>query len=117
MFYKNLCSLCEKNNTSVTAVLLDLGYSSSKGTAWKSGALPKYEIIKKLSEYFSVPVYTLFLEGEETPSIELSKEQKEIFDLFSKLNIKGKNKATEYIADLTENEKYTYYDNNIIKGA
>lgn len=54
MFYENLNTLCKKSNTTVTAVLKKLNISTSKGTAWKSGSVPKGDILTKLADYFNV---------------------------------------------------------------
>lgn len=54
MFYENLNTLCKKNSTTVTAVLKELNISTSKGTAWKNGSVPKGDTLSKLAEYFNV---------------------------------------------------------------
>lgn len=54
MFYDNLKALCKSNSTTVTAVLKELNISTSKGTAWKSGSVPKGDILTKLADYFNV---------------------------------------------------------------
>ena len=40
-FYKRLDSLCKATGTSVTALLKSLNISTSKGTAWKNGSIPR----------------------------------------------------------------------------
>lgn len=56
-FYEKLNSLCVKNGTSVTAVAVALGYSSSASTTWKnSKGMPRSSTVKKVADYFSVPV-------------------------------------------------------------
>ena len=56
-FYEKLNGLCIKNGTSVTAVAVALGYSSSASTTWKnSKGMPRSSTVKKVADYFSVPV-------------------------------------------------------------
>jgi len=54
MFFDRLQSLCNRDNTDVSSVLKALGLSTSKGTAWKGGAIPKGDILLKLAHYFHV---------------------------------------------------------------
>lgn len=56
-FYEKLNALCIKNGVSVTALAIALGYSSSAATTWKnSKGFPRSSTIKKIADYFSVPV-------------------------------------------------------------
>lgn len=54
MFFERLQSLCDRDNTDVSGVLKALGLSTSKGTAWKGGAIPKGDILLRLANYFNV---------------------------------------------------------------
>lgn len=65
MFYNQLEKLCKKNDITVTSLLKTLNLSTSKGTAWKSGSIPKYDILKSIAEYFEVSVSYLFEEESE----------------------------------------------------
>ena len=57
-FYEKVNALCLERGTSITAVATALGYSQSAPTTWKnSKGLPRANTIKKLSEYFGVPVF------------------------------------------------------------
>lgn len=55
-FFEILETLCTRNNTSVTAVLKELGYSTSKGTAWRNGSIPTGDILLNLAKRFNVSV-------------------------------------------------------------
>lgn len=56
-FYEKLNNLCIKNGTSVTAVAVTLGYSSSASTTWKnSKGMPRPSTVKRVADYFGVPV-------------------------------------------------------------
>lgn len=107
MFYDNLQNLCIKNGITVTALLQELKLSTSKGTAWKGGSLPKYDTIRTIAKYFSVPVYVLFMEGRETPTVELSQEHGKLIKLYEKINSKGKMKVMGYMEGLSECKEFT----------
>lgn len=65
-FYEKVNALCLERGTSITAVATALGYSQSAPTTWKnSKGLPRANTIKKLSEYFGVPIS--YLTGEDFP--------------------------------------------------
>lgn len=59
-FYKRLDSLCKATGTSVTALLKSLNISTSKGTAWKNGSIPRADILQKLATALhTTPAYLL----------------------------------------------------------
>lgn len=56
-FYEKLNGLCIQKGTSVTAVAVNLGFSRSLVTTWKnSKGMPRSSTVKKIADYFSVPV-------------------------------------------------------------
>ena len=59
-FYKRLDSLCKATGTSVTALLKSLNISTSKGTAWKNGSIPRAGVLQKLATALhTTPAYLL----------------------------------------------------------
>lgn len=56
VFFETLEALCARDNTTVTAVLKELGYSTSKGTAWRNGSVPTGDILLALARHFKVSV-------------------------------------------------------------
>ena len=59
-FYKRLDSLCKATGTSVTALLKSLNISTSKGTAWKNGSIPRADVLQKLATaLLTTPAYLL----------------------------------------------------------
>ena len=54
MFWKNLVALCNKHNTTPTAVVNHLGLAKGNVTSWKSGKTPQATTLKKVSDYFGV---------------------------------------------------------------
>lgn len=68
---------------------------------WKSGrAKPKIETARKMAEVLGCDPD--WLRGED-----VDPKETKLLKNFKKLNELGKDKANEYIEDLTENEKYT----------
>jgi len=54
MFFDNFKMLCNEKNTTPTTVIKQLGYSTSKITAWKNGSSPNIDIASKIADYFGV---------------------------------------------------------------
>lgn len=67
MFWQNLVELCNKKNTTPTAVVNALGISRGSVTMWKTGAIPRDTTLKKIADYFGVSTDYL-LGNEDTPS-------------------------------------------------
>jgi transcriptional regulator with XRE-family HTH domain len=62
-FYSRLQEACKSRGTTPTAVVKELGLSTSKITAWGNGSLPKADILKKLAERLGVSVAFFFGDG------------------------------------------------------
>lgn len=54
MFYDVLKAVCEKKNTSPSAVCLALGMSKSNVTEWKNGRSPKVNTVVLIAEHLGV---------------------------------------------------------------
>lgn len=55
IFFARLESLCSQNPVKdVSGLLRALDLSTSKGTAWRNGAIPKGDILLKIASYFHV---------------------------------------------------------------
>lgn len=105
MFYEQLKELCKRNKTTPTAFVTEkLGLSSSKITAWKNGSIPKYGILKQISEHFKVPVSYLFIESNEDSDIEL-----ELLEIFRQLNHDGQECVRNYAKYTLEDIRYQKY--------
>lgn len=66
-FYSNFLSMCNSAGKSPSKVVLEVGLKKSAVTRWKSGGSPTDATIKKLADYFGVPVGFL-LEEKEMPA-------------------------------------------------
>ena len=80
MFYDNFVQLCKKHGVSPSKAAVDAGLSKSTVTKWKAtpDAQPTGTAIKKLSEYFCVPISELLSEEEQkNPPSELVLTERE----------------------------------------
>lgn len=66
MFKENLNRMCKKKGTTLTKMLKDLGYSSSKTTAINNGQLPKEETLIEMAHYLGCSVMDFFDEPTVT---------------------------------------------------
>lgn len=111
MFYNNLKRICFERHTTITETLLKLGYSSSKGTAWKNGSIPKSKLLKEIADYLSVPVYLLFMGENErhderfSGKYDLSDDDLELIGEYKRLSFEGKNAVRMLIQAEKEKSK------------
>jgi transcriptional regulator with XRE-family HTH domain len=80
VFYDNFIQLCKKHGVSPSKAAVDAGLSKSTVTKWKTtpDAQPTGTAIKKLSDYFCVPISELLNEEEQkNPPSELALTERE----------------------------------------
>ena len=56
MFYEKLERLCQEKGISLRKLTGELNISNANATFWKNGSIPRKSTIKKLADYFCVPV-------------------------------------------------------------
>lgn len=95
MFFENLEQLCKANNTSVTAIVKDLGLSTSLVTNWRRGTIPNGETIIMLANYFHTTTDYLLL-GDKKIS-ELQNHEKEWLHLYNQLSEHNKIECIGFI--------------------
>lgn len=59
MFYDKFVSLCAQKGESPSQVAKNIGLSNAAATGWKNGKKPNDITLRRLSDYFSVPVEDL----------------------------------------------------------
>ena len=64
MFYDIVNNLCKERKTTITRMAEEVGLSNAAPTSWRKGSVPKLGTVKKIAEYFDVPVE--YLLGEES---------------------------------------------------
>ena len=96
----------------------ELGVSKSTIGMWETGKrLPSPDLCEQIADYFNVDIDYLYGRTKIRQKIHfdndgnllraLSVNESSLIDNFQKLNSVGKQKAMEYITDLTEQSKYT----------
>ena len=65
MFWNNFVKLCNNIGKSPNGVCADLGYSTAIASKWKKGATPRDTTLKKIADYFGVPVSILTSDADE----------------------------------------------------
>mgnify|MGYP001021036270 FL=1 len=68
-FKENLNRICKEKDTSLTRVMLDLGFSSSKATAINNGQLPKEDVLISLAKHLNCHVMDFFMDDEPSNSV------------------------------------------------
>lgn len=68
MFYDNLQRLCNERGVKITHVVDALGFSQGNLSNWKSGRVPRYDSMKKIADFFNVPVDVLVRGVENSES-------------------------------------------------
>lgn len=72
-FYEKLIDLCKKKGVSRSKMADDIGISRSAPQGWaEKGAVPRFETIKKLADYFGVPVSYF---SDDVPNFRESKHE------------------------------------------
>ena len=59
MFYDRFIQLCVERDVAPSAVVAQLHLAPSLATSWKHGAVPRSTTLRKIADYFGVPVESL----------------------------------------------------------
>ncbi len=87
---ETIIGLLEKNHISQKKFLSDIGLNASAMSEWKAGRNQSYfRHIDKIAAYFHVTTDFL-LTGEERKLVYLSDDDREMLELYQKLDAKGK---------------------------
>lgn len=107
--YSVFVSLLDSRHKKPIDVSRATGISPSTFSDWKTGkSTPNAEKLVKIARYLGTTVEYLVTgeTSEPLPSAILSEEEEGLLAAYRSLNATGKEKATEYIRDLSENERY-----------
>lgn len=86
MFWEIYSELCKSQNTTPSAVAKAIGLSNAIPTKWKNGALPKGEILLKLSDHFDCSIDYLLTGKEKSLSTELTEDKQKLLYMYDLLN-------------------------------
>lgn len=79
MFYDKFLELCNQKNKAPSIVADELGFARSSITKWKSGATLRSANLKRVADYFGVPVSYFSEEAPETEKASVSDKETEDF--------------------------------------
>jgi len=111
VFSRNLRHYMEENNKSQIDIINDLGFNKSAVSTWYNGTrLPRMDKVDALAKYFGVKRSNLIEDKVTDPTAPvpttLLPDEASLIDDYRKLNSTGKEKASEYVSDLAEQDKY-----------
>lgn len=124
-FYEKLENLCKNRGITVTSLANELGYSSSAGTTWKkSKGLPRNSTIKKIADYFGIPISYFSDESVDVQTVndnhgiighahapvtiingserKLSEQEIALIDIFGKLDVIKQAQLLSFAAELSK---------------
>ena len=110
MFFTIFEDLCAKKGKTPTAVGNELGIPKTTISYWrnKSGAIPKQDVILRLSEYFGVSTDYLLSGEDSTTKKPLSEEEKrfnEAYEIFKTLDADELMQFKGFVAGMRANRK------------
>lgn len=105
MFYDKFLELCNQKNKTPSVVADELGFARSSITKWKSGATLRSANLKRVADYFGVPVSYF---SEESPETEKSpapdKETEDFARYFAMLTPEHQQKIRSAMAELIKEQ-------------
>ncbi len=88
-----------------------LGISKASVTNWIKGTnSPNIEYLDKLCDIFNIQINDIFERHENRETENLTTDEVKLLNNYKQLNQEGKEKALDYVNDLTENPKYKKCD-------
>ena len=88
-----------------------LGISKASVTNWRKGTnSPNIEYLDKLCDIFNIQINDIFERHENRETENLTTDEVKLLNNYKQLNQEGKEKALDYVNDLTENPKYKKCD-------
>ena len=80
MFYDELIYWCEKKGVSPNRAMNDCDISPSAPSKWKKGLTPRYELQKKLADYFGITIDELNDHAKTYPTDDVNEIRDELFE-------------------------------------
>ena len=111
MFWKNLCRLCNDNQTTPNTVCKELGLSSATATHWKNGAIPRDTTLQKIAVHFGITVDDLLRDPNEQPAspaepLSPSPFAAEFYDLVEQLTLKELREIQAIMEEKIKNRRH-----------
>ena len=116
-FFKIFHALRKEKELTQDELSQKLGVSKSSIAMWETGQrLPSPDVYELIADFFNVDIDYLYgrtdirqrIRFDENGNLQrtLTATENKLLDAFDRLNQDGQQKATEYIEDLTGNDKY-----------
>lgn len=114
LFASNLTEYLRKSDHTQADLAKYVGVSTASVSNWCKGIkLPRMDKVDKICSFFQIRRSDLMElparnpAADPLPSATLRPDESALLDHYNLLNDVGKEKAQEYLEDLTENKKYT----------
>lgn len=105
MFYDKFLELCNQKNKSPSVVADELGFARSSITKWKSGATLRSANLKRVADYFGVPVSYFSEEAPETEKAPAPSKGTEVFmKMYDMLTPDRQARLYEALSDLVKEQ-------------
>ena len=107
MFYDKFLELCNQENKAPSIVADELGFARSSITKWKSGATLRSANLKRVADYFGVPVSYFSQEAPETEKAPMPNDigEENILRMYRSLSTEEKGALYTYALSLKEKQK------------
>lgn len=107
MFYKRFIELCNSRGVTPSYVGLQVGVSKAAVSGWKNGSSPRDTQIKKIADYFGVPVSYFSEEAPETEKAPMPNDigEENILRMYRSLSTEEKGAWYAYALSLKEKQK------------
>lgn len=111
MFWQNFTKLCEVNGKSPSRVTAELGLATGTATNWKKGAIPQNRILKRIADYFGVPVEELTQDESkrtqtQSPGNDSQMDETQLLTYFRRFNREGRGRMLDFAESMERSGKY-----------
>lgn len=108
---KNIEMYIKTSKYSQAEIAQILGISKASVTNWIKGTnSPNIEYLDKLCNIFNIQINDIFERHEEQNKETITSDEEQLLNNYKLLNREGKEKALDYVNDLTGNPKYKKCD-------
>ena len=102
MFYKRFIELCNSRGVTPSYVGLQVGVSKAAVSGWKNGSSPRDTQIKKIADYFGVPVSYFSEDAPEEKEIAtaLNDKVEAIMKVYDMLTPENKERFSDSLSEI-----------------
>lgn len=106
-FWNNFVKLCNNVGKSPNAIAKEIGISSGAVSAWKldKDRIPQDRILKRIADYFGVPVAYLLNEEKEKAPGTLTEGEKLLIDTFRRVPVDKQELVLQMIRLALDNQE------------